>query len=136
MEIRSLNTEEVSALNDALQMVSKFTSEQLPVSFSGLQRTYDDLLSWDKEYVELEISIGISFGQKFIETGRYEWVRVSDEYGEETVVSPKGFRTIISSISMLRKRLERNEAVKLKDFFRSVDSSIVEMIETGKYDKR
>lgn len=36
----------------------------------------------------------------------YEWGRVSDEYGEETALSPPGLSVVCYAISMLEKRIE------------------------------
>ena len=136
MEIRNLNAEELTALTEGFRLLTKFTNEEQPLSFSSLQDVYDTIILDNIDYPELIISLGLGFGQKYIETGRYEWVRVSDEYGEETVVSPKGYRAIVSPISMIQKRLERDEALDLQPFFNTIDKSVMEMIESGKYDKR
>ena len=136
MEIRELNTEELEALELSLKMISKFTREPRPVSFSGLQRAYDDLISFDKKYDQLEISLGISFGQKFVDTGRYEWVRVSDDYGEETCISPKELMINVAPISMIQKRIEDNLNVDFRELFDETDKVVKDLIESGDYDKR
>lgn len=136
MEIRELNAEELTALNDGLALLLRVANEEHLVTFAGLQNVYDTIITDKPDFPELVISLGLGFGQQFVETGRYEWVRVSDEYGEETVISPKGYRTIASPISMIQKRIERDETIELENFYNTIDKSMTEMIVSGKYDKR
>ena len=80
--------------------------------------------------------MGISFGEKFVETGRYNWVRVSDEYGDETCVSPKGLKVNVAPISMIQKRIDDNLKVDFKNLFNETDKVVRDLIESGEYDKR
>ena len=136
MEIRDLNIQEMEALELSLKMISKFTREPRPVTLSVLQRAYDDLISFEKKFPQLEISLGISFGQRFVETGRYDWVRVSDEYGEETCVSPKGLKINVAPISMIQKRIDDKLNVDFRELFDETDKVVKDLIASKEYDQR
>ncbi len=135
MEISALNSEQRNALNDGLNFAARIAGKVRPINSETVQKLYDDFLNENVTNTEAIISLGLSFGQLFVEKNEFEWVRVSDEYGEETVVSPKGWRTICSPISMIQKRLERNEHVDICDLYENTVSSILQIIEDGA-DKR
>ena len=54
--------------------------------------------------------------------GEFEWVRVIDDYGEETCVAAKGFCAFCAPISMIQKRIQRGD---LPDFAAMRDATIV-----------
>ena len=131
MEISELDSDQQSALNDGLNFAARVASKDRPLNSKAVQELYDGFLNENISNPEAIIALGLSFGQLFVEYNEFEWVRVSDEYGEETVVSPKGWRTICSPISMIQKRLERNEQVNIINLYEHTLSSIRRIIEDG-----
>jgi len=74
---------------------------------------YDGFLAERLEREDALIALGLSFGEQIVRTADFEWVRVSDEYGEETCVAPRGKTVHCAPISMIKKRLMRGEVVDL-----------------------
>ncbi|GGX71902.1 hypothetical protein GCM10011309_22650 [Litorimonas cladophorae] len=136
MQVRDLNTAELASLQAAFDLLARIAGEDHPMSFLGLQNVYNTILSDKPDFPALVISLGLGFGQKFVETGRYEWVIVSDEYGQETCISPKQLKINVAPISIVQKRVDENLSVDLKNLFEETDKAVKDLIESGKYDKR
>jgi hypothetical protein len=136
VEFRELSAEELASLEVAFDLLARIAGEDRPVSFFGLQNVYNTILSDKPDFPALVISLGLSFGQKFIETGRYEWVSVSDEYGQETCISPKQLKINVAPISMIQKRIDENLPVDLKSLFEETDKVAKDLIESGEYGNR
>ncbi len=50
---------------------------------------------------------------QFVRKADLEWVRVSDDYGDETCVSPAGNEIFCAPISMMQMRLQRRDMIDL-----------------------
>ena len=116
MKITALSTDELSALSDGLNLASKLAKKPKPLSELDVQNLYDEFLQTSLDFQEGIIALGLSFGQLLLEEDNFEWVRVADEYGEETVISPKGSMTICAPISMIQKRLQKKENLDIRNF--------------------
>jgi len=114
VKIRKLSSDEIVALNDGLALAGKLLNKRLPLSVSDVQNLYDYFVSSGSEFQEGSIGLGLSFGQLIVDSGKFEWVRVEDKYGEETVVSPIGSMTICAPISIIQKRIERKEDINIE----------------------
>ena len=117
MEIRNLNAEEISALSDGLNMAGRMLNYEGSIPANKVQELYDYFLNNGREFEEGVIALGLAFGALFIDGGGYEWARVSDEYGDETVVRINGKKLFCSPISMIQKRLDRREAINIQELY-------------------
>lgn len=122
MRLRPLTEEEASALEDGLKLFEKLSAASRPFGVKAVKDVYSEFLVGDVEFKAGEIAIGLAFGQIMVDNHNYEWVRVSDEYGEETVVAIKGLKLFCSPVSMVQKRLERSEEV---DFQELLDGTVL-----------
>jgi len=113
MNIRELTQDELSALRDGLALAAKLVDKTLPLSTEQVQELYDALRGHKSDYPEGAFALGLSFGQLIVDQSGYDWVRVSDEYGEETCLSPVGAQLACYPISMMQKRLSNGEAEDL-----------------------
>ena len=134
--IRALSEAEQSALYDGLEMASKMLNKPRPLSSSDIQWLYDYCLSSEDEFPEGVIAVGLSFGQLFIDAENYEWVRVNDEYGEETCIAPKFLNINCAPISMIQKRLEAQEQVNIAELFADTVKVIQGLIDDGEFEYR
>ncbi len=136
MEIRELNSEEVAALKQGLSLAAKLLGQPLPLTVNAVQELYDLLRQSDSDFAEAGIALGLSFGQLIADEVGYEWVRVCDEYGEETCLSPIGARLICAPISMIQKRLESGEIVNLVELRDETIRVISSRAKSGEYQPR
>jgi hypothetical protein len=112
--IKPLSDEELAARDAALEMAAQLVGSELPLDADQVQALYDALLQADVlGDSELAIAGGMAFGDLFVAGGIFEWVRVSDEYGEETCVAYRGKSIFLSPISMIQKRLNRQEQLSI-----------------------
>ncbi len=132
--IRNLTDDEKCALNEGLALAANLVAGNLPLSVEQMQELYNALLETKSE--KAIIAAGLSFGQLIADKAGFEWVRVSDEWGEETSVSPPGVRLFCSPVSMIQKRLNRSEAVDIGALRDATISSLMQMIESGEYQPR
>jgi hypothetical protein len=77
----------------------------------------------------------LAFGDELLKHGEFEWVRVTDDYGEETCVAIRGLSVYCSPISMIQKRISRGE---LPDFveLRKATIAMMEDMVTMKTEER
>ena len=136
MDIRSLTEEEIEALEDGLRLAAKLVEGQLPLSAGEVQSLYDALCRSEGENVEAEIAAGLAFGALIASKSDMEWVRVVDDYGEETALSPPGLQMVCNPISMLRKRIASNEEIDIAELCGGLIGMIEKGIATGEYGKR
>jgi len=66
----------------------------------------------------------------------WEWVRVTDEYGAETSLSPPGYMIACHPISMIQKRIAANEPVDLAELRDETIDVIERRIAEGYADER
>ena len=133
MEIRPLNDEEQSALADGLQLAARYVEGELPLSVEQVQILYDVIRDNDAGNVAAQIAVGLAFGEIIATKAGYEWVRVKDEYGEETALSPAGFQACCHPISILQKRIEKKETIKISELCDSVIETIDTRCASGEY---
>ncbi|MEL6245234.1 MAG: DUF3806 domain-containing protein [Pseudomonadota bacterium] len=136
MQIRSLNGDEVLALKQALELAAKLVDRPVPLQIDAVQELYNAIVDGDADMAEAKIALGLSFGQLIADKARYEWVRVSDEYGEETCLSPIGVQLICAPISMIQKRIQSGNHADLVELRDETISSISSRMESGEYRPR
>ena len=136
MKIRALSDEEASALANGLALAAKLVDGTVPLSTDQVQELYDALREVDLEFAEGRIALGLAFGETIVAKAGYEWVRVSDQFGEETSLSPHGIQLACHPITMLQKRLDRGEVVDIAELRDETIKTIETGLASGDYDKR
>ena len=91
------------------------------LGFEEIQRLYDRMLTQADRDDEEVIALGIAFGAVINGWAGFDWVRVSDQWGDETCVGPPHKTIHCAPISMIQKRLNRQEQVDLRQL---ADASI------------
>jgi hypothetical protein len=121
--MKPLTPEESAARDSALEMAATLVGAGRPLTMANVQALYDALLNKNPSDEAL-ISLGMAFGEQIIARSDFEWVRIIDEYGEETCVAAPGKDIFCPPISMIQKRIRRSEAMNLSEFA----DGIIEMI--------
>lgn len=124
--LRPLSSDDIAARDAGLDLAARLIDASRPLRMNEVQALYDALLAGciDGDG-DASIALGLAFGEQIVSKAAFEWMRVADEYGEETCVSPFGKEIFCAPISMLQKRLKRREAT---DVARLRDE-IIEVIE-------
>src|SRR5437879_9991802 len=89
------------------------TVADLPV----LQRLIDDKVFSKMQTYELQ-SLGIAFGDVLASELPLRWVIVTDEYGTDPTLRFKGTTVQINALTMISKRIEKDEKVNLSELLR------------------
>jgi len=89
------------------------TVADLPV----LQRLIDDKVFNKTQKYELQ-SLGIAFGDVLESELPLRWVMVTDEYGTDPTLRFKGTTVQINALTMISKRIEKDEKVNLSELLR------------------
>jgi hypothetical protein len=84
------------------------TKRDLPI----LQRLVDDRVFKKSQTYELQ-SLGVVFGDVLVSELPLRWVMITDEYGTDPTLRYKGTSININALTMISKRVERNEPVDL-----------------------
>jgi hypothetical protein len=112
--LRSLSSDEISARDAGLDLAARLINASRPLRIDQVQALYDALLAGRVDGGgDASIALGLAFGEQIVSKAAFEWMRISDEYGDETCVSPPGKEIFCAPISMLQKRLKRREAIDL-----------------------
>ncbi len=136
MEMRTLNASEKVSLDQGLALAKHLTNTSQPLNTSQVQILYDVLLE-TKQYDENHmIALGLAFGDLMVKKSDMEWVRISDEYGEETGLSPQEYQMFIAPISMIQKRIDRHEHLSIATLRDDTIKLVNEQIASGELSKR
>lgn len=112
----ALTDAEISARDQALAFLSEVSGLKQPIAIEDLQRVYEQALDESLETnTNLVVALGIAFGQTFLSDADFEWVRLHDECGQETVVALKSYKLNAAPVSMIDKRLRRRERTNLAE---------------------
>ena len=133
---RELTVAEVEALDAALNFAARIARVERPLSLEQVQDLYDGFLEEEIDDVDEISALGLSFGQCLISSGPFEWVRVTDEYGEETSVAVIVATIYIHPISMIQKRLADREKVIFEQLCNDSLSHLGALVDKGNYSTR
>jgi hypothetical protein len=112
--LRVLTANERIALQAGLDTAARLLDATLPLSGGQVQALYDLLLESDHD-PDHQIAAGLAFGDLIAREPECEWARIEDEYGSETCVAVIGRMTNCAPISMIQKRIRRNENVDISE---------------------
>ena len=133
--IRELTDHEIAARESSLDTAARLAGASRPLGTKHVQALYDVLVAEDAGDEAL-IALGLAFGELIAAAPDFEWVRVSDEYGEETCVAARGKEISCAPISMIQKRIERRERVDIAELRDGIIASIRERIAEGSAKER
>ncbi|GJL94782.1 MAG: hypothetical protein DHS20C05_11870 [Hyphococcus sp.] len=136
MEIRLLTEQEKSAVTDGLKLAAKWVSGDLPLSTAQVQDLFDAVRTDHADNTMAQIAVGLAFGETIARETGYEWVRVTDEYGDETALAPKGIEVACHPISMLQKRISRSEQTNIVELRDVTIKRVEKMVASGEYRTR
>lgn len=128
---RALTRDEQRAMEQALVLAARIAGTS-SLGFPELQSLYDRMLMQSDRDDEEVIALGMAFGAAINEWAGFDWVRVSDEWGDETCVGPPHKTTHCAPISMIQKRLNRQEEVDLQELANALVNWIRVSVTDGK----
>jgi hypothetical protein len=132
VEIHPLTDEEEDARQSALALAARLIGKSLPLGVPEVNALYQVIRNEHADFEEGVIATGIAFGELIVRKAGYEWVRVTDEWGSETSLSPKGWNGSCHPISMIQKRIERREDVDLGELCEDTIWTLQKRINAGK----
>jgi len=136
MKISGLTVEQARAVDEAIALAADYLATDPPFSPAEVQRLYDAVASDHPDLVEAQIAVGMAFGEMIISKAGYEWVRVSDEYGEETALCHRAAAVTCFPISMLQKRISRREEVDLVELRDATIAVVEDAVTNGNWQPR
>lgn len=89
-----------------------------------LQKLIDDHVFDRTQTYELQC-LGVAFGDVLASEYPLKWVMVTDEYGTDPTLRYKETAIQINALTMIAKRIERNERVNLTDLLRITGEQLV-----------
>jgi hypothetical protein len=106
--------------------ILKKTVADLPV----LQWLIDDKVFNKTQTYELQ-SLGIAFGDVLENELPLRWVMVTDEYGTDPTLRFKSTTVQINPLTVISKRIEKDEKVSLSELLRRTREQLTRMSENG-----
>lgn len=86
------------------------------------------------ETVKLQC-LGITLGDALVQELGLEWVMVEDEYGRDPAIRKPGTTVIAFPLTMISKRVERGDAVVVRDLFDGVVDHVRRMASDPEYQR-
>ena len=136
MKISGLTAEQAQAVDEAIALAADYLATDPPFSPVEVQRLYDAVAKDHPDRLEAQIAVGMAFGEMIISKAGYEWVRASDEYGEETALCHRTAAVTCFPISMLQKRIAKREAVDLVELRDATIAVVEEAVIKGNWQPR
>jgi len=133
-KIHDLAKEDEARLTKQRQVVEQYLTEDSKEKYKtaagklGLLRALveNDVFKKDQTY-ELQC-MGIVLGDVFVQEMKMEWIMVEDSYGRDPAVRMPGTSIIIFPLTMISKRIEREEEVDVFDLFNGVAHIVDEKV--------
>jgi uncharacterized protein DUF3806 len=72
-------------------------------------------------------SLGIALGDAFAEEMGLEWVTAEDDLGCDPALRDRGTSIVIFPLTMISKRIERGEAVDIRELFAGICDKITQL---------
>ena len=77
--------------------------------------------------------LGVTFGDALAQGLGLEWVTVIDEYGRYPALRKPGTTVVVFPLTMLSKRIERDQVVDVGALFEATTKAVSEMSENSNY---
>ena len=136
--ISALTDDDYKRLDGQRTVVTRYLTEESKLKFEtapGKLGALRALLETEKfkpdQTYELQ-SMGIVFGDVFVQDMGFSWVMVEDEYGRDPAIRYKESSVILFPLTMISKRIERGEDVDMFDLYNGVASIAREKIDEEK----
>ena len=113
LDLRPLTPDEITKRETALDLAAYLAGFPRPLTMPDVQVLYDALLGEEECPTHLGTAAGFAFGEQIQASSDFEWVQVSDEYGEELCLAAPGKAIYCAPVSMIQGRLERKERTDL-----------------------
>lgn len=136
LDIRPLTDEEEAYRQEALALAAHYLGNASPLLMEKVQELYQIVAANCRDCDKAQIAVGIAFGETIAEKAGWEWVRVTDEYGAETSLSPAGYMVACYPISMIQKRIAADEQVDLAELRDETIGIIEQRVREGYYEER
>ena len=136
MKISGLTVEQAPAVDEAIALAADYLATDPPFSPDEVQTLYDVVARERPHHVDAQIAVGIAFGEMIIDKTDYEWVRVSDEYGDETALCHRTAMVTCFPISMLQKRISKREEVDLVELRDATIATLEEAVTKDNWQPR
>lgn len=78
------------------------------------------------ETIKLQ-SLGVTFGDAFVQELGFEWVQVEDEYGIDPAIKLPGTSIILFVLTMISKRIEKGEEVNIYELYQGIKKQIMDI---------
>jgi hypothetical protein len=78
-------------------------------------------------------ALGIAFGDAVAQYLMLDWVSVDDEFGSDPALNWPGTSIYSYPMTMISKRMERDEPVDVHELFEATCSRLNEMAHSGEY---
>ena len=138
--ISALDEDDLKRFDEQRAVVTRYLTEESESKFEtapGKLGTLRALLDAERftpdQTYELQ-SMGIVFGDVFVQDMGFSWVMVEDEYGRDPAIKYEETSIILFPLTMISKRIERGEAVDVFNLYNRVASIAQEQIDAERAD--
>ena len=124
--ISALTDDDLERLEEQRAIVARYLDEDglkkfetTPGKLGTLHALLDATVFSPQQTYELQ-SMGIVFGDVFVQDMGFNWIMVSDEYGRDPAIQFRDTNVILFPLTMISKRIERGETVDVFDLYNDI----------------
>ena len=122
---RPLTEAELDGIAAGVALAGELLGVERPPRIEDLQALYDALLDEPVKNAAAVDALGYAFGNLFLECDWLHWaMMLDDEYGDEISIAVEDRALGCSPLSMIRNRLEDQEAWKLAELLEETVSRL------------
>lgn len=99
-------------------------------TINGKLKVIDTIIksNWINNHETIKFQcLGVALGDVIVQDLDFNWVEVEDEYGVDPAVKFGETSLILFPLTMISKRIERNETVDIYELYDSLKSKILEL---------
>lgn len=138
--ISAVTDEDLKRLEDQRAIVTRYLDEDGLKKYKtsagklGTLRALLDASAFSPEQTYELQSMGIVFGDVFVQQMGFHWIMVEDEHGRDPALKYQDTSILLFPLTMISKRVERDETVDVFDLFNGVAGLAREKIEDDSID--
>ena len=137
-QISNLTSRDHDRLNEQRAVITEYLSKedleskyQTPAGKLCTLRALLDANVFQKSQTYELQPRGVVVGDAFVQEMGIHWVMVEDEYGRDPVIEYKETSIILYPLTMISKRVEKDEEVDVFELFNGTAARVEELIENG-----
>lgn len=133
--VSTLTDDDLERLKNQRAIVTRYLDEDglkkfetAPGKLGTLRALLDASIFQPEQTYEMQ-SMGVVFGDVFVQDMGFHWIMVEDEYGRDPAIKYQDTSVLLFPLTMISKRIERGETIDVFDLYNGLAALAREKID-------